>query len=331
MVTYHVAKFDCFKSSRVTMQAKWDVETKYIHRSSRKASFAFPLEWKTLKFSIKDSSPEDRFIFHAQSSIIYLIVAKLFLGLKFGQCIFDIHDLNVIPRRWDYLKLRAIVLTFLEWFVLRILKTKSTTVSKGISIIIAKKYAVERPLIVRNISAEVVIKDKNRPQQKLVYFGTLNRLPVSFFTDLEKDSLTIDVFGRFNNDEENKALSNAIAKGYVNFKGAYDPKDLSFLYNYEFLYYNIIPYDTNYRFAGPNKFFQALCHGLKILIPPGYSELLYLLSPFPDTYRVIKGSVAEIIASDYPSKDCIDIDNLDSYLHALKNESKENYKRVLYR
>lgn len=328
MSTYHIAKFDCFKSSRLEMQSKWEEESIYVHLSEKERKSSIQLTISVLRSVIKQSKDSDTFVFHAQSSLIYLILGKIFFGLNISRTVYDIHDLNVTPKAWGYLKFRAWFMALQECLVLRFFKIKSMTVSTGLAMVISRIYHVPRPKIVRNISANVSNKFRKHQSNRLVYFGTLDRLPKHFFTHLEQEELTVDVYGRFNYSINNSYLKEAMDNGVVNFKGEYNPKELEFLLDYDFLYYNILPYDTNYRFAGPNKFFQSLSYGLKVLIPSGYSELKFLLSQLNGSFNIIEESVSKAML-DTKLQPALGTSEIQIFLDKLKLDSKNNYQELL--
>lgn len=330
MQTYHVAKFDCFKSSRINMQSKWDEKSVFIHLSTSDQENSFGLSIRQIMKLVKASHPRDKFVFHAQSSLIYLIICKMFGAFSRERVIYDIHDLNVIRAGLDYMKLRGIALHFLEFMTLKVMRIPSITVSSGLAIIIAKRFKSKRPLVVRNISAEMFegSMKKEEGQSEMVYFGTFDRLPNKFFEELEREGLRLDIYGRFNNGNPSQIMQSALEKGIIKYCGEYNPKDMGFLKNYAYLYYNIDPYDLNYRFAGPNKFFQALVYGLVILIPRGYSELSFLLKDIPGAQITINGSINNLIKKK-PEFDQNYSTNVEILLAKLKTDSQENYRLLL--
>jgi hypothetical protein len=327
MTTYHVAKFDCLKSSRLAMQSNWDIEAIYIHKSNNKFDNSYHLSISVLSKAIKSSKPSDKFIFHAQSSLIYLIFCCLFLQLEMSKVVYDIHDLNTFPKRIGYSLFRSWIMCIQELIVLRLFKVKSITVSLGLALIISRTYRVKRPSVIRNISVDNLKWEKKPRCNRLIYFGTFERLSDQFFNFLEQEQLEADVYGRYNIHNENTLVKSALKKGIIHFKGEYDPKNLDFLHKYDFLYYNIEPTDINYRFAGPNKIFQALGYGLSILIPRGYSELNFLLSKLKGSVFFIQKSIRKDINNrpyDLKFKETQD------FLENLKLESKRNYQKVIF-
>jgi hypothetical protein len=312
------------------MQSAWDKSSFYIHLSDKSQDNSLNLTFPQLLRISRASSDKDKFIFHAQSSLVYLVTLKLLGVLSRDQIIYDIHDLNVIQEKLNYMRLRGISMHILEFVTLKIMRISSITVSSGLAIIIAKRFKSKRPLVVRNISAEMRegSMKKEVDQNKMVYFGTFDRLPNKFFVELEREGLQLDIYGRFNNGKASQTMQDALEQGVIKYCGEYNPGDMGFLRNYAYLYYNIDPYDVNYRFAGPNKFFQALVYGLVILTPQGYSELSFLLKDIPGAQTTIKGDIVNltnrkpVFDEDYSSR-------VESLLAKLKTDSQENYRTLI--
>lgn len=330
MTTYHVAKFDCFKSSRLNMQSKWDQKSVFVHVSTSDQENAYRLSVRQIAQLAKEAHMADRFVFHAQSSLPYLIISVLLGLVKRKQAVYDIHDLNVIPKELSYMKVRALTMYLLEYFTLKVFKISSITVSKGLAILMARRYKVTRPKVVRNISVDLPerVSAKITTEKKMVYFGTFDRLPNEFFDQLKREKLSIDIFGRFNNASPTPSMQNAIESGMVNYQGEYNPKAMDFLKDYSHLYYNIVPPDANYQFAGPNKFFQALTYGLTLLIPKGYRELTYLLDGIPGAFKVLEGNISELLASDFKQGEDY-FSRVKTLLNLMKHDSKKNYLSVI--
>lgn len=326
---YHIAKFNCFKSSRLQMQSAWDFEFIYIHISDKNNKLSKKLSFKGLKGVIKESSNNDVFVFHAQSSLVYLIIGFIFLGLTKDKIVYDIHDLNIISKKFNYLTLRGTVFFILEFLVLKLFKIKSCTVSSGIAHILKKRYYLSEISVVRNVSSEFFMhnSNSNKPLKKGVYFGAFDRLNQEFFTTLERNDLKIHLYGRFNTSNESTLINYALSAGLADYKGEYDPRDLSFLKEYDYLYYNISPLDLNYVYAGPNKFFQALSYGLVLLTPGGYKEMEELLQHIPGPLITmeynLKNQLEELRCLDF-----VTLEKLASLVKQLKDKSELDYKKL---
>ena len=330
MTIYHIAKFDCFKSSRLNMQSKWDEESVFVHLSTLNQENSYLLSVRQIKQLLKFSQSKDKFVFHAQASLPYLLYFLFFGLINRKKAVYDIHDINIIPKEISYMKLRALMMYLLEYFTLKFFKISSIIVSKGLAIVMARRYKVTRPKVVRNISADLPerMPVKTITEKKMVYFGTFDRLPHEFFDQLKRENLSIDIFGRFNNASATPSMQKAIQSGMINYRGEYNPKGMDFLKEYSYLYYNIDPPDANYQFAGPNKFFQALTYGLTLLIPKGYRELRYLLNGTPGAYKILEGNISELLTSD--SKHGEDyFSKVANLMTLMKSESMNNYLSVL--
>ena len=331
--TIHVAKFDCYKSSRIMMQSGWEENSIFLHLGVSEQSVK--LNFKNLLKVLDSSNSGDRFIFHAQSSLVYLLFsyALTFNRRETIKILYDIHDLNVIPVGWGYVSLRAYVMQLLEWVTLRVLKIKSMTVSAGIARLMSMKYNCEIPILVRNISTDIVRNqdmEKKSEGGKLIYFGTLDRVSEYFFLALAKQKLRIDLFGRFNYMDPPIFFEKYTCTETAKFNGTYNPKNLDFLLEYDFLYYNIPPPDANYRLAAPNKFFQALAHGLSILVPRGYNELRFIFGDIPGAIAVIDESsdIRGVLNRCVRNKSSDFSVKIKERLELMKSESRDNYKSL---
>lgn len=331
MVTYHIAKFDCFKSSRLMMQAGWDSRSVFIQNEKYEAKeqTMYLSLGQVLKVA-RNLGQQDVMIFHAQATLIYLLAARFLTRVKSQQLVYDIHDFNVIPRAWSYIKFRGIIMYIFEYIALKIIKTPAMIVSQGLAIIVARNFKVARPLVVRNISAKIPENPLvfSRDLKRGVYFGTFDRLPNEFFDHLYEENYTIDIYGRFKHGKPSKVMEKAMCDGVVNYCGEYNPDKMKFLEEYGFLYYHIYPCDLNYRFAGPNKFFQALVYGLVLITPPGYTEMSTLLSHQPGAHLILQSSLSKLLQqSSIRNNEAME--NLNRLLSELQEESKRNYKQLV--
>jgi hypothetical protein len=326
MITYHVANFDCHKSSRILSQSSWDLNSIFVHRTlNSDGEKNIKLSFLNVLKIYKELGSSDRIIFHAQSSLIFLIFIYFFRFKIPTKVFYDIHDLVEVPKKFSYLKIRAILMYVFEFLVLNVFRIPSMTVSNGLSIIISKRYKIQRPAVVRNVPPiieEIITKNNN--SGRVVYFGTFDRLSNEFFQFLYVNNCKIDIYGKFNYVKEKSLLSKAIEDGYIVYKGEYNPTDMSFLKNYNYLLFFINPNTVNLRFSSPNKVFQALTYGLTIITPIGYSELFYLFgNNFPFYHTATVGN-SNLLSSEYIPDDS-DAGNLYSLLFSIWEESKINY------
>ena len=164
MTVFHIFKSDCMKSSRITLQTSWEQKTCWIHipeilpsktenlKRCQQRALSFNELFKVILFS----DTEDRLVFHCQSSLIYLIFAKIIAKFirKKSKFIYDIHDLNEWPVAQNfydvfrYIFLRTAIINILEFIVLRYLNVKVMTVSDGLSEVISFKYGCQKPVVV---------------------------------------------------------------------------------------------------------------------------------------------------------------------------------------
>lgn len=82
MKVIHVYKTDCLQASRVLLQTKWLAgETIFLHRTSKEGSLELDVGVvdsrklgivSLLKLAINSKGQKARWIFHAQSSLLYL-------------------------------------------------------------------------------------------------------------------------------------------------------------------------------------------------------------------------------------------------------------------
>ena len=241
---------------------------------------------------------------------------------------YDIHDLNVINNSFNYKFIRSIIFYFIEFLILKIFKIRAITVSSGLSGIITKRYNINEISIVRNISVSLdeIEIDYTKRNKKVLYFGNFDRLNDKFFRGIIKNNLEIDLYGKFQSENMSKKLKKILDNDNVKYLGEYNPNDLSFIKNYEFIYYNIDPYDINYKFAGPNKFFQALSHGLILIIPKGYEEMEFIFKNFKNFFVNPKNDIINLKNSNKISKS--DHFKILNHIKFLKNNSELNYKNL---
>lgn len=350
----HIYKSDCFGSSRLMLQAKWDEQSVFIHKTGvldgeihevdGKKIISQKLLWKNI-ISVLRCEEVNSMVFHAQSSILYLLACYVYLvvwgcGRKV-LLVYDIHDLNEYVSRcgvnkyFDYIYYRYNVFLLLEYFVLHVLHIKSMTVSKGLSRIISKRYRCDRPKIVRSAilpDAMPVRQNNQNNKCRAVYFGTRNHLPISLIPELIKYDISVDFYGR---DVRKGEVLRGLPREKENlfrFYGAYIPENLDFLNAYDLLIlFKPEKVSINYRYALPNKMYQSLAHGLSILVSDNFIEMKYLL-------RCISGAVVVFKdGDDLPSVLTRVRQNKDEYVRAawqfvvqLHNEARYNYQEMVF-
>jgi hypothetical protein len=170
MVVYHVFKADCFGSSRVMTQTTWDDKSIFIHSSEAKPSKhgkpdiasiklnLFAIAWHVLKANPNQNST---FIFHAQSSLPYLLFSSWLCFLtarRLPLLVYDMHDL--LEKRdsyhswWNYLRyglLRHQLLRLLEKSIFQHSGIRKVTVSDGLAELVSQRYRCPIPAVVRSV------------------------------------------------------------------------------------------------------------------------------------------------------------------------------------
>lgn len=352
--TYHFYKWDCFASSRLLLQASWDYKSTFVHLPNR----------KTLRPTIAPAIDEIKLsivslikiaftrrtnlvaIFHAQSSLPYLILFRsiVFISRKKNiSLVYDMHDyLEYEPMSGLYSRirfglLRYRLLAILEFLCARDKSIKIITVSQGLADTLASKYHAMVPTVIRSIPKAPIFPTAGFPSFQsqnnkcMVYFGTIAHAPLLAIKKISDEGLRIDLYGR-DIDKDSLILRVAnIDLSNVSICGAYQPADLGFLEKYSILLlYRPEVTSINYRYALPNKLFQALGYGLSMLISDNFVEMRRLFSDIPgaigtlDAEDSISSQINHLLAMravDYKAR-------IKEKLDALHNESELNYKKL---
>ncbi|MDB4609504.1 hypothetical protein OAH46_00265 [Verrucomicrobia bacterium] len=227
------------------------------------------------------SKVNDRFIFHAQSSLSFLIITQIInlITKKEIKIIYDVHD--ILLRRT--IKTSSIkqqlhnTWYFYKLFQEKYLVSKHTTiitVSESIKNYLQNTYCFENVTTILNLplfTAEGSYTNKTTIKKPFVFFGTLERMPK--INKLENEfNPEIDLYGK-----QFKINKIEIEKINPHFHviNEYTPENLKFLHYYEALIlFNPLLINKNFEFSLPNKFFQSLFFGLKIYCSSNYKEML---------------------------------------------------------
>lgn len=300
--TCHVYYVNIFKSSRVLIQSKWDNNNIYVHtiQGCVNASNSEKIHELDINFvnliNIIYKHKNINFVFHAQSSLPYLLLTLILKKIKFKSEIgitYDVHDLhekisaNSIIEEIRYNYLRYWILYIFEWITFRIKSINKITVSKGLSDLISQKYSTKCPNVVYSSGGVLYsareLNSNKRLENTLLYFGNINRLPIEIFDFLENNGIDIHLYGRnLDNQLESNEYSN------IQYFGEYDPQDLTFLLRYKYLILYKDNIDTlNFRYSMPNKVFQALSHGLSVIMSRKFHEI-------NETFKEVNGAVEVI-------------------------------------
>lgn len=320
------------------MQSGWANPVHYIHRPT--SSLDINDEKLSLhsitKIAFK-SKDQDAFIFHAQSSLPYLLTFYLITRaiIRKPKIVYDIHDLHEKEYFSDILKyiryrlFRYRILHLMEALSLKIVNRRMT-VSDGLADTISKRYKTSPPKLVLNANPNGSSRPENKTlkdKRPLVFFGTSGRFPFQLIDTLENEEIELDVWGR---GMSSQWLFENTKKHYKNIKffGEFSPNDLSFLKNYEalLLYYPDGRSD-NYIYSLPNKFFQALDNGLSLLISNNFLEIKHQLDCILGSYAVIKEKTKirdslELVRESRPKNYQTLCKN---HLEKLKNDSRDQF------
>jgi len=269
------------------MQSRWDGGCKYIHlTSSDNYQHDVRLSFKNLFMICRNLNKNDVIVFHAQSSLPYLIfasIAKKMLNFG-GRYVYDIHDLH------EYTKtiskdgraiFRHIVLLVFEAIVFKIKNIKKITVSDGLSTIMRKRYSCEIIDVVYNVSVSELnakIDFSLKKKNNIVFFGTKERLPIKALKKLSSQNIVVDIYGRGIDDLWIEEVA-GVPKEYVNVHGEYNPNDLRFLTNYKAsIIFSPDDLSINFRHSLPNKLFQSLNAGHTVLVSENFFEMIQLFN-----------------------------------------------------
>jgi hypothetical protein len=144
----------------------------------------------------------------------------------------------------------------------------------------------------------------------LLYFGTKNRAPLSLIPQIRTEGLELHLHGRDMNEDWLAASVDGSVGTCVRLFGGFDPEDMDFLSAYDVLVlYRPEVGTLNYRFALPNKAFQALWHGLSVIVSANFVELREAFGDIPGAVATLEGR-----------------DHLASTLHSVLQSRGEDYE-----
>lgn len=299
MIVIHIYKANCFEASRVLLQFSWlNCQTFFLHRSDqlgqvdvddeRSVTSALLSLREIWRMAYGHKVEKICWIFHAQSSLIYLyflVMLRLIFRARNFEVVYDVHDLNEWPEEKNFRSsLRYLVLYFLEFFASRF-RIAITTVSKGLARIYFKRFR-RSPSVIYNVTFEVnreniyELNEKfNNDRRDIVYFGLVEpeRLPVSLVQDFLNNDKTsnFDIYGRapkgvaINYIEH---LLKFVANDRMRFLGPYKPSAMGFLKKYRFSWMCFESDRLNIRYCMPNKLFQSLSAGLCCVVSDSLIE-----------------------------------------------------------
>lgn len=254
---YHIYKGDHNKSSRIITQCA------LVQSDILSTSTVRKLNLVNLK---KILNKNDIYIFHCQSSLVYLLFALFFISIH--QIRYDIHDYNEYNfSKSLYYNFRIFLLSSVEYCIVPFLTI--CNVSNGNKLLYRNRGYVFKNAPLYNDSFVELDKTKH-----FVFFGTTERCPVSLFPKFSSINPSmvsqLSLFGIF--DEQILKYAYDINISYF---GEYSPLDMNFLSPYKF---SIIYHPTtelkNMRNSLPNKFFQSIQYQLNICLSSNFVEMI---------------------------------------------------------
>lgn len=309
MKTWHIYKADCFGASRVQLQATWDKNAAFIHLHKPGSRQQKQRESRTLSFVNltrlildRKREPDRVLVFHAQSSLPYLVFTKSLLRLigdSTTRLVYDIHDLHeptTWPSAWQRVRygiIRHSVLWAMERWACRHPEISTMTVSQGLATVISRWYGCRPPSVVMSAqppgrSADELSKTE-RFDRTVLFFGTSERLPIPLLDTLADADVQLHIYGRGISVEGIEAATDKKLPTQVSIFGAYQPDDIEFIERYRFLVlYQPGNTSLNFRHSLPNKLFQALSRGTSLIVSPNFEEVTRVLRDIPGALWVIE-------------------------------------------
>jgi len=351
MITYHIYKADCYKASRVILQAGWDESTVFLHYGhesgvdhhdiiSEKLNF-----WTVFRKITSQGRDECALVFHAQSSLSYLLFSRALTSLyrkRNVHLVYDMHDLlenKKFDNIWHYIRygvIRGTLLGMLEKIVFSDAEIKKITVSKGLAHTVSKKYGIHPPDVVRSAPnptphTERDLK-KDRDVNALLFFGTLERVPFGLIDRLADCGLELHLYGRGITIQSLVNCRKSALPSNVKIFGEYSPRKLEFIGNYKYLLL-YVPHDksANFRYSLPNKLFQAMNAGLSLVVSSNFEEIIATLDCIPGAVYVMNedDSILDAIHDIDQKRRSDFVQNMHDYCNELHRESKIAYRNAL--
>lgn len=309
-MTYHVSRLDCFGSSRIMLQSTWDSTPSFVHPAVRVRSkgttqnspSVFSLSWAGLCRLVRRSSRLDAVVFHAQSSLPFLLMCRILLSVlshaNSPRLVYDMHDLHERPcchslwTRFRYGFLRYHLLRSIEMFVFRDVLVRKMTVSQGLGRLVAKRYNCPLPEVVYS-APDPPPRDATRARDQvldraILYFGTIERAPFEVVPILSRSDLSLHLYGRSIDHSSVIKRLGGVCPDCVFLHGSYTPADLSFISEYKaLLLFQPSANSLNLRYSLPNKLFQTIAHGASLIVSPNFLEIRDLLSRLSGSYVTV--------------------------------------------
>tara|TARA_R110001599_G_scaffold68408_9_gene192724 strand:- start:4928 stop:5893 length:966 start_codon:yes stop_codon:yes gene_type:complete len=320
------------------MQSAWVGDNVYIHKTACRTNFSFKLSFYNIFWIILGLKEEDALIYHAQSSLPYLVFSKIFCFflIKKNIFVYDVHDLHEDSNDESlYVKLRYLIFLWLEFFIFKIRSIRKMTVSRGLSCVISSKYRVEEPVVVYNCSVECAdyINALNDRSESILFFGTKERFPIALLDVIQDSDMTLSFYGRGVNYEWLSEINKCYDRSLVNIYGEYSPDNLNFVSEYK-VALNFFPENNslNFKYSLPNKLFQAIGMGTTVIVSENFHEMIDLFSEIK--YAVVSAtedSFTDVVSDIVKNRTMEDAWSGVLKLRDIKNESMDNYKKLVAR
>lgn len=262
----HVTKHTYNIATRTKMQAGWVDRSEILTPKPEEAQSEIQNEKLTLLgFLSKLREKPSAIVFHEQGTLHYLFIALILNRLSptlRAKLVYDIHDIYNHSRGLDLIvKPSELAKKLIERLAFKSNAIAIITVSNGLANYYKEKYG-RRPQVVTSISKATYVRPTGE-RENLVYFGAgIDRFPRDMLPALSA-RLTVDLYGK-----TDETLN--LGTRYVRFCGPYSSEDLDFLGRYSAL---VVSNSTNSQevkrlntvYSLPNKFFQALSHGVPVI------------------------------------------------------------------
>lgn len=333
------------------MQCRWDMSPLVLHRGPKLEEPIQALPLNLVNIWSKTKGKEIKVLIHEQGALIYLLLIKLISAIRRHriELIYDIHDIMeplALEKNsfFNFMKNRTNL--YLEKMAMRFMKIRCITVSQGLS----KYYDMQgsKPNIVRNIP-EVKIdiyREKSSftyGDSKFCYFGYLSIFPFEVLNELEATSQKIDHYGptfetlmnidlRTTNGQSAYHLFDRF-RNVLQEHFEFTQSSMDFLRAYDFLIISMNEQTDNLRYSLPNKVFQALANGLRVIAFGDFVELKDFLSGFPNLVKVqeYNNGALQVAVNTMVASDCQDQrETLMNYLLLAREDAKKVYLDTVY-
>jgi glycosyltransferase involved in cell wall biosynthesis len=329
------------------MQVSWVLDNHFIHKGNELGSGKIKedeLKLRILLSRIINSSDDDSFVFHAYSSLAYLISCFLLCKIlgRNVNFVYDVHDIiEVRPENGFLVNFKYKIWLLLEKYAVLRGEISVMTVSRGLKRILERRYGGVKVLLVYNCSVDLTearqyfdISDKLLGEGKsnyFVFFGTPERFPYHVCRQLSQLGISIDIYGRGMSrewlSEKYESMDN------VFFKGEYNPGCLDFLKEYKFLVlHSLVGNDNNFKYSMPNKVFQAAAFGVCILVSPNFLEISDSFSIIPGFCQLLpseEGEEMSRVLLEVASSDFSNYSKVYDFLVETLELSRQGYLKLV--